>query len=149
MKSKKVLRGLFGCLLLGPLAFGCGSDDAAPTQTGRPCSAVEQCYPGLDQTQLSGAAECLDRVSSGYCTHHCVADSDCCKLSGECPSGHAEVCAPFESTGEMYCFLSCEDEDLEKAGVVNGDVMCHTFAGADFGCRSTGGGSDNRKVCVP
>ena len=26
---------------------------------------------------------------------------------------------------------------------------CHAFANAAFGCRSTGGGKNNRKVCLP
>jgi len=59
------------------------------------------------------------------------------------------VCGPFESTGELYCFLSCEDEDFEGTNISDSDVYCQTYAGAAFHCRSTGGGSANRKVCVP
>lgn len=131
---------------------GCGDDDdgnPGPTNTGQTCSALEQCYPGLDQATLAGTAECLDRVEGGYCTHHCTRDSDCCAVPGECPGDRNQVCGPFESTGEMYCFLSCEDEDLEAAKATDGDVYCQTYVSAVFRCRSTGGGSENRKVCVP
>ena len=62
---------------------------------------------------------------------------------------HPEVCAPFESTPDMYCFLSCEDADLQTANATDADTFCHTYAGPSFGCRSTGGGSKNRKVCMP
>jgi hypothetical protein len=149
MLSRKILRALSAGLFLIPLMVSCGSDDPAPTNTGQSCTAVDQCYPGLDQSKLSGAAVCMDRVPEGYCTHHCVADTDCCKLAGECPDNHAEVCGPFESTGGMYCFLSCEDSDLMKADITSGDDYCHKFASNAFTCRSTGGGSGNRKVCLP
>jgi hypothetical protein len=131
---------------------GCGDDDdgnAGPTNTGQACSAVEQCYPGLDQATLEGDALCLDDVEGGYCTHHCTQDSDCCAVAGECPGDRNQVCGPFQSTGEMYCFLSCEDEDLEAAKVMDADVYCQTYVSSVFHCRSTGGGSENRKVCVP
>jgi hypothetical protein len=137
------------------LGFGllsaCSDDDggAGPTDTGQSCASADQCYPGVKAGELLGEAVCLDKVTGGYCTHHCTQDSDCCAAAGECTGGHAEVCGPFESTGELYCFLSCEDADLEKTQLVDGDQYCQTYAGAGFGCRSTGGGSENRKVCVP
>lgn len=129
----------------------CGNDDPAPgpTNTGQTCSTVDTCYPDVDRSELSGDAVCLDRVDGGYCTHHCARDLDCCAAEGECPGGHAEVCGPFESTGEMYCFLSCEDEDLVGTDLTDVEVYCQTYAGPAFHCRSTGGGSENRKVCVP
>jgi hypothetical protein len=130
----------------------CGDDDDGndgPTNTGQACASVDQCYPGIMQDTLEGEAECLDRVEGGYCTHHCTQDSDCCAVPGECPDNHAQVCGPFESTGEMYCFLSCEDADLEAAKLSDGDQYCQTYASAAFHCRSTGGGSENRKVCLP
>jgi hypothetical protein len=46
----------------------------------------------------------------------------------------------------MYCFLSCEDRLL---GGLDPNVYCATYAYAGFNCRSTGGGSLNRKVCTP
>ncbi len=134
------------------LAAGCGSDDnggPAPTNTGQACKSVDQCYPEVKAGELVGDAVCLDKVTDGYCTHLCTQDTDCCAAAGECPTKHAEVCAPFESAGDMYCFVSCEDADLKKTTVTDADVFCHTYAGAAFGCRSTGGGSENRKVCMP
>ncbi len=141
---------ILAALGVAALAIGCGNDDGAtPTNTGQSCSAVGQCYPGLDATKLEGEAVCLDRVEGGYCTHHCEQDTDCCAVPGECPGNHPQVCGPFESTGEMYCFLSCEKEDFAGTTIDDADVYCQSYAGAAFHCRSTGGGSANRKVCVP
>jgi hypothetical protein len=137
---------------LGLLALvGCSDDDDGPppTNTGQACKSVDSCYPGVKEGELLGDAVCLDKVTGGYCTHHCTQDSDCCAAVGECNGNHSEVCGPFESTGEMYCFLSCEDADLEAVKVTDADVYCHTYATAAFTCRSTGGGSANRKVCMP
>jgi len=120
---------------------GCDDDDAVE-QTGRPCATADDCYPGIDRAALQGEVVCRDRVPGGYCTHHCVVDDDCCAVTGECDTAFPQVCAPFESTGEFFCFLSCE-------GVADGAAWCREGAGAAFDCRSTGGGSTNRKVCVP
>jgi hypothetical protein len=49
----------------------------------------------------------------------------------------------------MFCFLSCEDEDLADVGYDDGNAYCGYYAHSAFSCRSTGGGSENRKVCVP
>jgi hypothetical protein len=136
--------------LSGFLLVGCGDDDSeGPTGTGQACESADQCYPGVEDDTLLGDAVCLDRVDGGYCTHHCTQDSDCCAAPGECPDARAQVCGPFESTGEMYCFLSCEDTDLEGTGIDDADAYCEHYASAAFHCRSTGGGSNNRKVCVP
>ena len=136
---------------LALIAAACGSSDggAGPTNTGAACTAVAECYPGVAAEALAGEPVCLDKVAGGYCTHACTADSDCCAAAGECPGKHDEVCAPFESTPDQYCFLSCEDADLKAAAVTDADVYCHTYASAAFNCRSTGGGSKNRKVCMP
>lgn len=144
-------------LILGmvwaPLALlpACGDDDdgAGPTNTGHACSTASQCYPGVTQGELVGEAVCLDRVEGGYCTHECTDDSECCAAEGECVGAHAEVCAPFESMPGMHCFLSCEDEDWTNSGEPDGEAYCQRYASAFFHCRSTGGGSDNRKVCLP
>ncbi|HEY6081708.1 MAG TPA: hypothetical protein VIW29_22990 [Polyangiaceae bacterium] len=140
-----------GTLTLGvALASGCSDDDdPAPTNTGRPCANADQCYPDVADGALAGEAQCLDRVEGGYCTHLCTQDSDCCAAEGECTGSHSEVCAPLESADDMYCFLSCEDEDLEDAGIDDADLYCSQYASSAFHCRSTGGGSDNRKVCLP
>jgi hypothetical protein len=128
-------------LLAAVAVAGCDDDDPGEN-TGRPCETVDDCYPGIDQTTLQGAVVCMDRVPGGYCTHNCVTDADCCAVAGECDTEFPQVCAPFESTGQYYCFLSCEDAADEAA-------WCHEGAGDYFNCRSTGGGTDNRKVCVP
>jgi hypothetical protein len=98
---------------------------------------------------MGGEAVCMPQFAQGYCTHHCSSDADCCAIAGECPLNYAEVCGPFESTGEMYCFLSCEDADVAAAGMSDATEFCHKYANSVFICRSTGGGSQNRKVCVP
>jgi hypothetical protein len=140
-RSRAPRRGLaLGALLL---VSGCGT---AGEPAGQPCTAASECYPGIDASMLKGEVQCLDKVQGGYCTHLCQADSDCCAVSGECPAGHPEVCAPFESTGMMMCFLSCEKENLDG---LEEAAYCQQYAGEAFGCRSTGGGSKNRKICSP
>jgi hypothetical protein len=114
----------------------------------------DDCYPGLDHDELAGAVLCLDRVRDGYCTHLCQTDADCCAAEGECDTELKQVCAPFESTGQRMCFLSCEGRDLRAAGGTSGGELdeqefCQREASADFICRSSGGGAANRKVCVP
>lgn len=135
---------------------GCGDDDGGgprerPDLTGAICDVPEDCYPDVDPTMLSGEVRCLTRVRAGYCTHLCEVDTDCCAAEGECRTNLSQVCSPFESTGERLCFLSCESSALP---VVEGrpeddQVYCQREAGPDFICRSSGGGSANRKVCVP
>lgn len=149
------------------LAVACGTSDSSsasvsgpadggsPEQTGQTCKAATDCYPGLEAGALKGAVQCLDRVTNGYCTHLCTTDADCCAVPGECRTGLKQVCAPFESTGQNMCFLSCEDSDLKSApdagpeAGTGADAYCHAFASTAFGCRSTGGGKNNRKVCLP
>ena len=132
--------GWLVCVWLGLWSLaGCGDDDDGIV--GSACTQASQCYEGL-QGDLQGEAMCLDRVENGYCTHACSSDADCCAVPGECPNERAQVCGPFESTGLSLCFLSCEGEG-------EGDAYCARYAHAGFRCRSTGGGSQNRKVCVP
>ena len=38
---------------------------------------------------------------------------------------------------------------LADGGAVDANLFCRTRANLDFGCRSTGGGRDNRQVCIP
>lgn len=138
-------------LLLALLGTACAEDDGneAGEQAGQACADPSECYPDVEEGDLqsggmAGAAEtiCLGNVDGGYCTHTCEVDTDCCAAEGECDSDLPQVCGPFESTGMMMCFLSCE-------GVENGDDFCANEAHPDFICRSTGGGAANRKVCVP
>jgi len=141
------LAGLAAALII----VACGDDQpsAAPSNTGQSCESADQCFAGVEAGALIGDAVCLDKVPGGYCTHSCTADTDCCAVPGECPRGLPEVCGPFESTGQMDCFLSCEGADLQRAGYTDGNAYCAYYASAAFICRSTGGGSNNRKVCVP
>ena len=133
-------------LALAPLA--CGDDDAE--NTGEACSVPDDCYEDVvdeDRDMIAGEIECLDRVEGGYCTHQCETDDDCCTVEGECLTDHPQVCSPFENeSGIKRCFLACEAEDI---GDLEENEYCHQFAHEDFGCRSSGGGSENRKVCVP
>lgn len=143
---------VFSCL--GGVFVACGSSsDPAPVEnTGSACTNVSQCYPGLDGGTLKGAVQCLTKVTGGYCTHLCTTDADCCAVPGECTRNYKQVCAPFESTGQMMCFLSCEDADIKSEDpAYSSDTtgFCHAYANAAFGCRSTGGGAKNRKVCLP
>jgi hypothetical protein len=115
-------------------------------QAGQPCETTADCYPDIDPAKLQGEVQCLDKVTGGYCTHLCETDDDCCAVAGECRGGHPQVCAPFESAGQKMCFLSCEAKDL---GDLDEATFCQENAGADFGCRSTGGGNENRKICSP
>jgi hypothetical protein len=120
---------------------------------------------GADGGALQGTVTCLTKVTNGYCTHTCTQDSECCAVPGECKTGVKQVCSPLENQPTQYCFLSCEDEDIAKAiaaqadagyydgGAVDAgnraDAYCQSYAGAETSCRSSGGGSKNRKVCMP
>jgi len=139
-------------LLVAGLFAACGggsSSNAVPTQTGQACQLTSDCYPGIDAGSLRGAPACLTQVQNGYCTHSCSTDNDCCAVAGECPAGLPEVCSPFESTSAMDCFLSCEADQVMHAGFTDDTAYCQKYASAAFTCRSTGGGSNNRKVCLP
>jgi hypothetical protein len=132
--------------------MACGNDNPPPLleQAGRACMNAGQCYPEVDGAALMGGpAVCLDQVPNGYCTHLCQADTDCCVVPGECKTGFPQVCSPFESATDKYCILSCEDVVVSDAGVTDANAYCATYAHAGFGCRSSGGGVQNRKVCVP
>jgi hypothetical protein len=145
------------------MAGGCGGDDdedaartGSPEQTGSACEAPADCYPNVDHDAIRGDIQCLDRVRYGYCTHLCETDDDCCAAEGECETDLRQVCSPFESTGQRMCFLSCESRDLRAAAdaadssePVNEQEYCQREASTDFICRSSGGGAQNRKICVP
>lgn len=151
MKNRLLAKLPASLALACGLASACGSSDDAPrpTNTGQACQVAEDCYPGIDPATLQGDPVCLTRVPDGYCTHQCTQDLDCCAVMGECPNGLPQLCAPFESTGELNCFLSCEEADVTNAGFSDSTAFCQAKANAAFICRSSGGGSNNRKVCVP
>jgi hypothetical protein len=164
----------FTALAVVGLACGGSESSAVPAgnagarggePAGQSCTTPAQCYGGVDAGAISGEITCLAKVTSGYCTHTCKQDTECCSAPGECLSGVAEVCSPLSNQPEQYCFLSCEDADVQRAIAANGaagyydggatdagsvaDAYCESFAGAATSCRSSGGGNKNRKICLP
>jgi hypothetical protein len=142
---------LFACAVLacGPDDDANDGDEGSPDQVGSVCEAPADCYPEVDHADIAGAVLCLDRVRAGYCTHECTQDEDCCAVEGECLTDFPQVCSPFESADTTMCFLSCEADVIDAAGSPDEQSFCHDEVSSDFICRSSGGGSDNRKVCVP
>lgn len=120
------------------------NDETSPDNAGEACVEADECYEGVDPAELRGEPLCLGEVEGGYCTHLCQTDADCCAVEGECVSDFPQVCAPFEATGMMMCFLTCEDVAEGES-----DAFCADEAHPAFICRSTGGGAANRRVCVP
>jgi len=97
------------------------------------CEQPEHCE---DVVPEGATAECVEKTDGGFCSWSCDTDPDC---DGDLDDEWTFVCAPFESTPGMYCFPACaEDEDEDTADCPDG-----------YGCRSSGGGSDNRKICFP
>jgi hypothetical protein len=123
------------------------SNARSPEETASACESADQCFAGVDG--LMGEPLCLDRVRGGHCTHTCSEDSDCCAASGECDTDLDQVCAPFESTGQMMCFLSCESADVRASAYDDDAAYCQNLVNSEFICRSSGGGANNRKICVP
>jgi hypothetical protein len=104
---------------------GCGGDPLyAPCDGPADCPAPE----GVE-------SECLAKSGDGFCTWECTVDEDC--VFDEDDWGR--VCASFESEEGTHCFPSCREAEGDDGAVCPDD----------FTCRSTGGGSDNRKVCFP
>ncbi len=139
------------CSLLALLGASCSDDSKSTEETGQSCTPTAEepaggCFSSL-QESIKGTPICLTRVPDGYCTHTCQTDSDCCAVKDECKGGWPQVCAPFESTEEKYCFLSCEASLIPEDS--SDSAYCQENANAAFNCRSTGGGNENRKVCVP
>jgi hypothetical protein len=132
---------------------GAAGAGGSPDNTGSECQTVTDCYPGVDPKTLSGPVQCLAQISGGYCTHGCGVDDDCCKAAGECLTDLKQVCSPFESTGQKMCFLSCEPGDIQAPDggpAPSSDwEYCQRYAAPSFICRSSGGGAQNRKICVP
>lgn len=133
-----------------PAGGTAGSGARPPEQTGAACEADGDCFPDVTEGELQGDALCLTRVRDGYCTHTCETDDNCCAVDGECKTDLSQVCSPFESADTKMCFLSCEDADVDGAGdVADEQEYCQRYASPDFICRSSGGGNQNRKICVP
>jgi hypothetical protein len=151
--SRAIACVVWGVLVVAPGCSGSSGSPGGPAlQAGQSCTAASQCYLGLDAAALHGEVTCLTQLQGGYCTHACTSDADCCAVPGECLSGFKEVCASFESTAQMYCFLSCDAADISAApdaGTTDPTAYCQRWADSSFTCRSTGGGSNNRKFCGP
>lgn len=145
----RALLASLAALALPLLLASCGDDDdddGDDGNVGSSCDAPNDCYPGIAPQDLQGDVVCIDRVEGGYCSHLCQTDANCCAVPGECDDGHPQVCSPFESATDLYCFLSCEDAEV---GDLDPNDYCDTYAHRGFQCRSSGGGSENRKVCTP
>jgi hypothetical protein len=132
------------------------SDDPPPPRVenaGSSCTAPEQCYPNVvDGGVIKGTVTCITKVTGGYCSHTCETDADCCAVEGECRSNFKQVCSPLTNeTTPKYCLLSCEAVDITASGDPNATEAnyCQTYASQYMGCRSSGGGVENRKVCLP
>ena len=136
------MRSIAPLLFALALVTACNGPDTNDN-VGAACESPNECFPEVeDRDALVGEIVCLGDVPGGYCTHLCETDDDCCAVEGECLTDFPQVCAPFQSTGMKMCFLSCE-------GIADDEHFCQEEAHPSFGCRSTGGGSENRKVCVP
>ncbi|HUS65539.1 MAG TPA: hypothetical protein VMZ28_13400 [Kofleriaceae bacterium] len=132
-------------IALGLSLAGCGGDDDGEN-VGSACEVADDCFDDIERESIVGDIECLDRVEGGYCTHLCESDDDCCAVDGECETDLPQVCAPFENSDQKRCFLSCETDVI---GDEEETAFCQDHAHESFLCRSTGGGGENRKVCVP
>jgi len=135
-------------LLAAALLLSCGGDDDVEG-TGQACEEVADCYADVEG-EVEGEIACLD-VSGGYCTHTCTVDSDCCAQEGECDYEDLgeliQVCAPFTSMEDTWCFLSCEDDALARVPEEDRATFCQDIS-PDLNCRATGGG-DPKKACLP
>ncbi|MGB1275933.1 MAG: hypothetical protein ACPG77_09300 [Nannocystaceae bacterium] len=131
------------------LACGPGPSDTGPENAGSFCDGPADCYPDVDHAALAGDVICVDNVDGGYCTHNCEVDSDCCAVPGECRTNILQVCSPFKNTSTKRCFLSCEVVDLAPGYEDDADRFCSDYMFAGWTCSSSGGGSENRKICKP
>lgn len=143
------LSGLIAACASASDGDGGGGGNRSPELTGSACEVADDCFPGVAEGELQGDPLCLDRVRDGYCTHTCDTDDDCCAADGECRTSLPQVCSPFESTNMKMCFLSCEPEDIPGDAGNDDQAFCQRYSGPDFICRSSGGGNQNRKICVP
>ncbi len=131
---------------LGGIACGPGGGGEFASS---PCEGPADCYPDVDHAQLRGDVVCIDKVEYGYCTHNCQTDADCCAVPGECRTNIQQVCSPFENMSQKRCFLSCEAADLPGDYKGEADRFCSDYMFAGWTCASSGGGSENRKICKP
>lgn len=152
--ARQFLASTIACSALA-LAFACSGNSSSvggpATHTGQSCTTASQCYLGIDAGSLKGQVTCLTQLTNGYCTHTCQTNADCCAVPGEC-AGFEQVCAPFESSGHSYCFLSCSASAIAAApdgGTMDATAYCQLWGNSTFTCRSTGGGANNMLFCGP
>lgn len=98
------------------------------------CTSKSDLYAACDEARDCSVPDdaepaCLDKSDEGLCTWECSVDADCATDELDL------VCASFESDEGLFCFPSCEHDEADCP--------------PRMGCRSTGGGSSNRKVCFP
>lgn len=104
------------------VAVGC----AGPAYT--VCEVADDCTV---PDEAPGDAACVEKNATAFCAVTCTTDPDCDAVD----DAFDWVCAPFESNPVSYCFPACADEGPECPD--------------GYACRSTGGGSANRKICFP
>ena len=113
-------------IVLG-LLLACGGPEETAYNA---CQEPEDC-----EVPEGAEAVCIEKNSEGFCSWSCMVDDDCAEDTDE---DFDYVCASFESETALYCFPSCQEVD-------SGGEECPP----GYGCRSTGGGNDNRKICFP
>jgi len=143
--ASPILPGLSTMLAAAFLGFACGGPHPAGAPTGALCVVAEDCFPEIDHALL-GTVFCEDKFEDGYCTHTCESDEDCCAIEGECAPGILHVCTPLADDKTKRCWVSCEADVLGEADPA---AYCFMHAGSGAGCRSSGGGSENRDICAP
>lgn len=98
------------------------------------CEVADDCAEWVPEEATS---VCLEKSGGGFCSWECATDTDC---EGDVEEDYTYVCASFESTDGLYCFPSCNEDEADSSPSVCPE---------GFGCRSTGGGNDNRRICFP
>ncbi len=109
------------------LTVACGSTDFYAA-----CEAAAQCESLVPE---SATAQCVEKEQGGFCTWSCQSALDC---AGDADDEWEFTCAPFESSPGLYCFPHCNQEVSDNLACPEG-----------YGCRSTGGGADNERICFP
>jgi len=124
------MKGVAGWVLLGLISCGKNKDVDEVYQS---CEAPEDC-----EVPESVDAVCVDKSGAGFCTWECEVDVDCDEAE-EADFDFDYGCASFESEDALYCFPMCNSDADDP------EDECPPA----MTCRSTGGGSDNRKICFP
>ena len=115
-------------LVLAAWLGACGGEDIYAS-----CDEAADCG---EIAPDSAEPECVPKENWGFCTWSCTEDSHCSEDGDE---DYDFVCASFEEQTGKFCFPSCREEGTEE------EEVCPD----GYECRSTGGGSENRRVCFP